>query len=369
MTAAAVPVLEAVDLVKHYPVHGGWFAAPRHVHALDGVSISLTAGETLGVVGESGCGKSTLARCLMRLEEPTAGRVVLAGDDITHVARSLLRPLRRKMQIVFQDPYASLNPRWSIGSIVGDPIRLHEPLKRAERRARVAALLETVGLGSEFMERHPHELSGGQRQRVAIARAIAVNPAVVICDEPVSSLDVSIQAQVINLLRRLQRSLGMAYLFISHNLALVGRISDRVAVMYLGQVVEIADARALRARRLHPYSQALFSAAPVADPDAAAKKTRIILAGDVPSPVDPPSGCRFRTRCIYCAERCVTEAPALRKVEDRWVRCHFAGEVGLGSLDPGPSSHCDARDDVIDGRVGGHPRECGHPRVGGDPIS
>ena len=329
MSAIATPVLEAVDLVKHYPVRGGWFAAPRHVHALDGVSISLAQGETLAVVGESGCGKSTLARCLMRLEEPTGGRVVLGGDDITHVARARLRPLRRKMQIVFQDPYASLNPRWSIGSIVGDPIRLHEPLGRAERRVRVAKLLETVGLGPEFMDRYPHELSGGQRQRVAIARAIAVNPAIVICDEPVSSLDVSIQAQVINLLKRLQRSLGMAYLFISHNLALVGHISDRVAVMYLGQVVELADARSLRTRRLHPYSQALFSAAPVADPDAAARKARIILTGDVPSPVDPPTGCRFRTRCAYRQERCAAEAPALREVEGRWVRCHFAGEVGL----------------------------------------
>jgi oligopeptide transport system ATP-binding protein len=245
MSSAAIPVLEAVDLVKHYPLRRGWFTKPSHVHALDGVSLSIAKGETLAVVGESGCGKSTLARCLMRLEEPTAGRVVLAGEDITYVARARLRSLRGKMQIVFQDPYASLNPRWSIGSIVGDPIRLHQPLTRAQRRVRVAELLETVGLGAEFMDRHPHELSGGQRQRVAIARAIAVNPDVVICDEAVSSLDVSIQAQVINLLRRLQRSLGMAYLFISHNLALVGHISDRVAVMYLGQVVELADARAL----------------------------------------------------------------------------------------------------------------------------
>jgi len=326
----AVPaVLEAVELVKHYPVRGGFFAPPRHVHALDGVSFALAAGETLAVVGESGCGKSTLARCLMRLEEPTSGRIVLAGRDITHLSRGQLRGLRRTMQIVFQDPYASLNPRWSIGSIVGDPIRLHERLAREARRARVAELLETVGLGAEFMDRHPHELSGGQRQRVAIARAIAVSPSVVICDEPVSSLDVSIQAQVVNLLKRLQRSLGMAYVFISHNLALVGHISDRVAVMYLGQVVELADARALRGKRLHPYSQALFSAAPVADPDAAAKKTRIILTGDVPSPVDPPSGCRFRTRCAYAQERCAAEAPALRAVEGRFVRCHFAGDAGF----------------------------------------
>jgi oligopeptide/dipeptide ABC transporter ATP-binding protein len=327
--ADAPVVLEAVDLVKHYPIRGRFLAPARHVHALDGVSLALAEGETLAVVGESGCGKSTLARCLMRLEEPTSGRVLLKGRDITHTSRSALRPLRREMQIVFQDPYASLNPRWSIGSIVGDPIRLHEPLDRAARQRRVAELLETVGLGAEFIGRHPHELSGGQRQRVAIARAIAVNPSVVICDEPVSALDVSIQAQVINLLKRLQKSLGMAYLFISHNLALVGHISDRIAVMYLGQVVELAEARSMRRRRLHPYSQALFSAAPVADPDAAARKERIILTGDVPSPVDPPSGCRFRTRCPYRAEVCAAEAPALRAVEGHWVRCHFAGEPGF----------------------------------------
>ena len=322
-------VLQAIDLVKHFPVRGRLFAPVRHVHALDGVSFALAQGETLALVGESGCGKTTLARCLMRLEEPTSGHVLLRGRDITQLERRELRALRREMQIVFQDPYASLNPRWSIGSIVADPIRLHEPLDRAARRRRVAELLETVGLGAEFIGRHPHELSGGQRQRVAIARAIAVNPAVVICDEPVSALDVSIQAQVINLLKRLQQSLGMAYLFISHNLALVGRISDRIAVMYLGQVVELADARSMRARRMHPYSQALFSAAPVADPDAAARKDRIILSGDVPSPVEPPSGCRFRTRCPHRAPICEAQAPALREVEGRWVRCHFAGEPGF----------------------------------------
>ncbi len=326
---ARATVLEAVDLVKHYPLRGRLLAPLRHVHALDGVSLTLAKGETLAVVGESGCGKSTLARCLMRLEEPTGGRVLLHRRDITHIGKGALRALRREMQIVFQDPYASLNPRWSVGSIVGDPIRLHEPLGRAARQQRVEDLLKTVGLGAEFTVRHPHELSGGQRQRVAIARAIAVNPAVVICDEPVSALAVSIQAQVINLLTRLQQSLGMAYLFISHNLALVGHISDRIAVMYLGQVVELADARAMRGRRLHPYSQALWSAAPVADPDASARKERIILTGDVPSPVEPPSGCRFRTRCPYRAEICASEAPALREVEGRLVRCHFAGQPGF----------------------------------------
>ena len=328
-------VLEAIDLVKHYPVKQGLFASARKVHALDGVSLDLRHGETLAVVGESGCGKSTLAKCLMRLEDSTSGRITLMGRDITGLNKRTMRGLRRQMQIVFQDPYSSLNPRWSIGSIVGDPIRLHESLGRADRRAKVAELLETVGLGAQFMDRHPHELSGGQRQRVAIARALAVNPAIIICDEPVSALDVSIQAQVINLLKRLQDRLGIAYLFISHNLALVQHISDRIAVMYLGEVVELAEARDMRDITLHPYSQALFSAAPVADLDAAARKARIILVGDVPSPVDPPHGCRFHTRCPYQRPVCATEAPALRPVAGRWVRCHFAGDAGFPPLPVG----------------------------------
>ena len=325
----AETVLEAIDLVKHYPVKHGLFAPARHVHALDGISLDLKRGETLAVVGESGCGKSTLAKCLMRLEEPTRGRVVLMGRDITRADKRTLRVLRRQIQIVFQDPYASLNPRRSIGTIVGDPIRLHEPLDRPARRCKVSELLETVGLGPEFMDRHPHELSGGQRQRVAIARALAVNPSIILCDEPVSALDVSIQAQVINLLKRLQRKLGIAYLFITHDLALVQHIADRIAVMYLGEIVELADARATRASVLHPYSQALFSAAPVADPEAAARNTRIILSGDVPSPVDPPCGCRFHTRCSYRKDVCVAEAPALGAVAGRLVRCHFAGKSGF----------------------------------------
>ncbi len=327
--AAADIVLEAVGLVKHFPVKHRFLGPARHVHALDGVSFSLRRGETLAIVGESGCGKSTLAKCLMRLEEPTAGRIRLQGRDITHLGARELRGLRRQMQIVFQDPYASLNPRWSIGSIVGDPIRLHEPLGRAARRQRVLELLETVGLEAGFADRHPHELSGGQRQRVAIARALAVNPAVIICDEPVSALDVSIQAQVINLLKRLQARLGIAYLFISHNLALVEHVSARIAVMYLGQVVELADTRDMRRELLHPYSKALFSAAPVADPDGASRRSRILLTGDVPSPVDPPPGCRFHTRCPWRQARCEHEAPELRAIGERLVRCHFAGEPGF----------------------------------------
>lgn len=323
------PVLEVRDLVKHYPVKGGLFAEKKVVHALDGVSLSINRGETLALVGESGCGKSTLARCLMRLEEPTSGSITLGGQDITQLHGRALRPLRRAMQIVFQDPYASLNPRWSIASLIGDPMRLHGLGDRRDRRKRVAELLETVGLREEFMSRYPHELSGGQRQRVAIARALAVQPEVIICDEPVSALDVSIQAQVINLLKTLQREFGIAYLFISHDLSLVKHISDRVAVMYLGQIVETADARQIRDKVMHPYSQALFSAAPAADPNAASRKRCIILAGDVPSPVDPPSGCRFHTRCPYSKDICGSEAPELRAVADRQVRCHFAGEPGF----------------------------------------
>jgi len=333
-TAAVVgkdeaPVLEVRGLVKHYPIKRGLFAAEQVVHALDGVTLSLGRAKTLAVVGESGCGKSTLARCMMRLEEPTAGTVLLNGADITHVERQALRPLRRHMQIVFQDPYASLNPRWSIASLVGDPIRLHRLAAGSARRRRVAELLETVGLGAEFLDRYPHELSGGQRQRVAIARALAVRPEVIICDEPVSALDVSIQAQVINLLKRLQREFAIAYIFISHDLSLVKHISDWVAVMYLGEIVELAETRAVRERVMHPYSEALFSATPLADPHAAATKKRIILAGDVPSPMAPPSGCRFHTRCPYRKDVCAEKAPELRVVADRLVRCHFAGEPGF----------------------------------------
>ncbi|MBL8706694.1 MAG: ATP-binding cassette domain-containing protein, partial [Rhodospirillales bacterium] len=279
--------------------------------------------------GESGCGKSTFARCVVRLEDASAGSVILNGADITRTRGRALRSLRRHLQIVFQDPFASLNPRYSIASLVGDPIRLQGKLDRKARRQRVAGLLETVGLGAEYLDRYPHELSGGQRQRVAIARALAAEPEVIVCDEPVSALDVSIQAQVINLLKRLQKQFGIAYVFISHDLSLMRHISDRVAVMYLGQIVELAPTRSVRDRVLHPYSQALFSAAPVADPEAARRKRRIILQGDVPSPIDPPKACRFHTRCPYRRDICSQTAPELRPVEDRLVRCHFAGEPGF----------------------------------------
>jgi oligopeptide transport system ATP-binding protein len=323
------PLLKVSNLTKHFPIGSRWFGARRAVHALDDVSFELGKGETVAVVGESGCGKTTLGKCVLRLVEPSAGSVHLDGEAVTGLDDARLRAVRRRMQIVFQDPYASLNPRRTIGSAIDDPLRLSGMADAKARRTRTAQLLEQVGLGAESMERNPHELSGGQRQRVAIARAIAMQPQLVVCDEPVSSLDVSIQAQVINLLRRLQRELGIAYLFITHDLSLVPRIANRVIVMYLGQVVETAPARGMATRRLHPYSQALFSAAPVPDPAGAAARRRIVLEGDVPSPVDPPGGCRFHTRCPYRQQRCESEAPALRAVGEHLVRCHFAGDPGF----------------------------------------
>jgi oligopeptide/dipeptide ABC transporter ATP-binding protein len=321
--------LAVVDLVKHYAAGGNWFGKRRVVHALDGVSFTLAAGETLAVVGESGCGKSTLARCLMRLTDPTSGSVGIDGQEIGTGKQYRKRVLRRQMQIVFQDPYASLNPRRTVFQLLAEPLRLHEICPRNERRAHAAQLLSAVGLRADFLDRHPHELSGGQRQRVAIARALALQPRVIICDEPVSGLDVSVQAQVINLLRRLQRDEGMSYLFISHDLALVLRIAHRVAVMYLGQVIELAEAKDLATRGMHPYSQALFSATPVADPVAAAGRKRIVLSGDLPSPIDPPPGCRFHMRCPYRQDMCVQREPEFKSVEGRLVRCHFAGEPGF----------------------------------------
>ena len=324
------PLLEVKRLTKHYPVPGNWFGPRRLVHALDDVSFALAAGETLAVVGESGCGKSTLARALMRLTEPTVGSVLLEGTEIAKGDAYRMRSVRQKMQIVFQDPYASLNPRRTLFQLLAEPLRLHDVCPRVERRARATELLAAVGIGAEFLDRHPHALSGGQRQRVAIARALAMHPKIIICDEPVSGLDVSVQAQVINLLRRLQRSAGVAYIFISHDLRLVLRIAHRVAVMYLGEIVELADATAISERMLHPYSQALFSATPVADP-AAARSRRIVLAGELPSPIDLPTGCRFQTRCPHRRDLCGERVPELRVVEDRLVRCHFAGEAGFPS--------------------------------------
>jgi oligopeptide transport system ATP-binding protein len=303
-------LLEVTDLMKHYPVRSGLLRrAAGTVHAVDGISFSVGVGETLGLVGESGCGKSTVARSVLRLVEPTGGSIRIGGTDITHLSKSELRPHRRAMQIVFQDPFASLNPRMTAGDIVGEPLTVHGLATGSEKQARVAKLFEQVGLRPDQMRNYPHQFSGGQRQRICIARALALGPRLIVCDEPVSALDVSIQAQVINLLIDLQREHGFSYLFIAHDLAVVAHISHRVAVMYLGRIVEIADKIALFKNPRHPYTQALLASVPVADPKQ--KRLKPLVDGDVPSPVNPPSGCAFHTRCRYAIDRCKVERPLL----------------------------------------------------------
>ncbi len=318
------PLLRVIDLVKHY-VAGGLFArrsAP--VRAVDGVSLEVARGETLGLVGESGCGKSTVGRTILRLQEPTAGKVFFEGADVFALGREELRRLRRRMQVIFQDPYGSLNPRMRIGDAVAEGIEIHQLATGGEVRRRVAALLEEVGLDPGYARRYPHEFSGGQRQRIGIARSLAVEPAFIVCDEPVSALDVSVQAQVLNLLADLQQRRGLSYLFIAHDLAVVRQIAQRVAVMYLGRIVEEGSTEALLSRPSHPYTVALLSAAPEPDPESV--KRRIVLSGDLPSPTAPPSGCPFHTRCFHPGKdsRCVTEVPRLRPVGGTRAACHYA---------------------------------------------
>ncbi len=319
----SAPLLEVVDLVKHFPVRRSAFGSRRGtVRAVDGVSFALPAGETLGLVGESGCGKTTVGRMILRLIEPTAGTIRFDGDDLLALEGEALRKRRAGLQLIFQDPWGSLDPRQTVERIVGEPLAIHGIGDRAGRRARVLALIERVGLGAEHLSRHPHEFSGGQRQRIGLARALALEPKLVVCDEAVSALDVSIQAQVVNLLKRLQRELGLTYLFIAHDLAVVRHISTRVAVMYLGRIVELAPAAALFAAPFHPYTQALLSAIPRPKPDAA--RGRVILAGDVPSPMALPSGCRFHSRCPLVTDRCRSEEPATQDLGDgRSVACHL----------------------------------------------
>jgi len=318
------PLLETREVFKHYPITGGVFLRQiASVKALDGVSLKIFPGETLGLVGESGCGKSTLGRLVLRLEEPTRGDILFEGESILAYDSGRMRALRKEMQIIFQDPFSSLNPRKNVAHIVGEPLLVNGMKKRQEREARVLELLKVVGLKREHMRRYPHQFSGGQRQRIGVARALSLNPKLIICDEAVSALDVSIRGQVINLLQDLQEEFGLTYLFISHDLSVVEHISDRVAVMYLGKLMELADSETLYQDPIHPYTLALLSAAPVPDPKR--KKNRMVLSGDVPSPIHPPPGCRFHTRCLYTKDICKQEEPSFKEIrKNHFAACHLA---------------------------------------------
>jgi peptide/nickel transport system ATP-binding protein len=330
-------LLELEDLKVYFPLKSG-ILLDRHVgdiRAVDGVSLTIARGETLGLVGESGCGKSTIGRTILRLYEPTDGRVVFDGRDITHLSERELRPLRRRIQMVFQDPYASLNPRHSVGRIVGEPLRVHKIGTRSESAARVRELLTLVGLPPDAVGRYPHEFSGGQRQRIGVARALALNPELLVCDEPVSALDVSIQAQIVNLMERLQQELGLTYLFIAHDLAVVRHISTRIAVMYLGKIVEVAPAEDLYDNPLHPYTITLLSAIPIPDPEVERGRSTIRVEGDLPNPANPPAACRFHTRCPFVQPtRCADDEPPLRRLDGHLVACHYAEDVKAGRITP-----------------------------------
>ncbi len=332
-----MPLLEVESLKVYFPITSG-IVLDRHVgdvKAVDDVSFTIDQGETLGLVGESGCGKSTLGRAILRLYEPTAGRVTFDGRDITHLKESGLRPLRRRMQMVFQDPFASLNPRHSVGRIVGEPLRTHSISGRSETSTRVRELLSLVGLPPDAVGRYPHEFSGGQRQRIGLARALALNPEFLVCDEPVSALDVSIQAQIINLMEKLQSELGLTYLFIAHDLAVVRHISDRIAVMYLGKIVEVAPADDLYDNPLHPYTITLLSSIPIPDPRVERRRTPIRVQGDLPSPANPPAACRFHTRCPFVQPtRCAEDEPLLRTLDGHLVACHYAEDIKAGRIAP-----------------------------------
>jgi oligopeptide transport system ATP-binding protein len=342
-------LIEVRGLVKYFPIRKGVLQREvARVHAVDDVSFSVREGETLGLVGESGCGKSTLGRTIVRLYEPTAGQVIFQGRDISDLGARALRPLRREMQMVFQDPYASLNPRKRVGSIIGDPMKIHHTADRNERKARVQELLETVGLSPEHYNRFPHEFSGGQRQRIGIARALSLHPKLVIADEPVSALDVSIQSQMLNLLEDLQNEFRLTYIFIAHDLGVVRHVSDRIAVMYLGKIVELSPGEELYRRPIMPYTEALLSAVPIPDPDLAARRERIVLQGDVPSPIDPPSGCRFHPRCRYATEICrEIEPPLVDYGGGHLAACHHplnvdAADLAAATVAPNTPRHADS---------------------------
>jgi len=328
-------LLKVEGLKQYFPIKGGFLGRTvNHVKAVDDISFTIYEGETVSIVGESGCGKSTTGRAILRLEEPTEGSVVFQGTDITKIPKGEMRKFRKDLQIIFQDPYASINPRQTVASVLNEAMHIQNVLPPNQRRARIEQLLETVGLRPYQADRYPHEFSGGQRQRIGIARALSVDPKLIICDEAVSALDVSIQAQVLNLLEELQNEYGLTYLFISHDLGVVRHISDRIIVMYLGKIVEIADKTSLFENPQHPYTKALLSAIPVPDPDAV--KNRIVLKGDVPSPIDPPQGCRFHTRCPFATDKCRTEEPALRTSsimkDTHEAACHYMEEISAGKM-------------------------------------